>query len=238
MKFWVCLFILFTAGVWTAAENPQVTLQVSGAVSGTIVLELYADQAPITTANFIDYVQSGFYNGLIFHRVIAGFMVQGGGFDPDLNQAATGPAILNESSNRLSNVRGTVAMARTTYADSATSQFFINVANNTGLDYGTRTYDYQYNITAQVGYCVFGEVVSGMDVVDAIAAAATQTEGGMQNVPVNDIIIQSATVSLDAPVCAVRPAGDTNGDCKVNLEDLLQIAQNWLTCNSITSVCD
>ena len=244
MKYWVCFIFLFTAGMWATADNPQVTLQISGGISGTIVLEIYADQAPVTAANFINYVQSGFYDGLIFHRVIADFMIQGGGFDPDLVKQATGPAIINESSNRLSNLRGTVAMARTSEADSATSEFFINVVDNTGdfgLDYGDYNYEYYYyfgKLSAQVGYCVFGEVVSGMDVVDSIAAVTTQTESGMQNVPVNDVIIQSATVTLEAPVCAVKPEGDANGDCRVDLGDLLAVARNWLTCDSVTPVCD
>lgn len=239
MKKWVCLFLLFTAAARAAADNPQVTLQISGGVTGTIVLELYPEQAPVTVANFIDYVQSGFYDGLIFHRVIAGFMIQGGGFDPDLNQMTTGPAIINESSNRLSHVRGTIAMARTTYADSATSQFFINTVDNAFLDYGYIARDpYSGYYYTQVGYCVFGEVISGMSVVDAIAAVATQTEGSMQNVPVTDVIIQSATVTLEAPVCAAQPEGDTNGDCRVDLGDLLVTAQNWLMCDSITPTCN
>ena len=238
MKFLVCFMVILSAAAGLcAADNPQVTLQVSGAVSGTIVLELFPQEAPVTVANFVNYVQSGFYDGLIFHRVIPDFMVQGGGFDSDLVQQTTGPAIINESSNRLSNLRGTIAMARATTADSASSQFFINLVDNTGLDYGTRTYDYQYNITAQVGYCVFGEVLSGMDVVDAIASLETETVGNMQNVPVEDVILHSATVSYIAPVCAQPPVGDATGDCKVDIADLAQIAQDWMTCNSITATC-
>ncbi|MHC4783599.1 MAG: peptidylprolyl isomerase [Planctomycetota bacterium] len=234
------LLIVAIQGLSVAA-NPQVTFQISGAASGSIVIELYADEAPVTVANFIDYVQAGFYDGLIFHRVISGFMVQGGGFDTNLVQQTTGDPIINESSNRLLNLRGKLAMARTTLADTATSQFFINVADNAFLDYGYYSYDYNYNppklIPAQIGYCVFGEVISGMTVVDAIEALPTQSEGGMTDVPVNDVIIQSATISLNVPVCAEKLEGDANGDCSVNFADFVKLAQNWLACNSITSVC-
>jgi peptidyl-prolyl cis-trans isomerase A (cyclophilin A) len=246
MRIWVYLLAILSVVPYVRAANPRVTLQISGAVSGTIVLEIYADQAPVTAANFINYVQSGFYNGLTFHRVIPGFMIQGGGFDTNLVQKATGPAIINESSNRLSNLRGTIAMARTTYTDSATSQFFINVADNPDLDYGyivsvPNAYTLQWVSTAQIGYCVFGRVISGMNVVDAIAAVPTETvstpQGSMANVPVNDVIIQSATVTLQGPVCADKLAGDANGDCRVDLADLALMAQNWMECNSMTSTC-
>lgn len=235
------LSVLFL-GAWLSAANPQVSLQITGGVSGTIVLEIYADKAPVTAANFISYVKNGFYNGLIFHRVIPGFMIQGGGFNTSLVQKTPGAAIINESSNRLSNLRGTIAMARTTAADSATAQFFINHADNPGLDYGYIPIDYNYlppkQNPSQIGYCVFGKVLSGMTVVDAIAAATTTTESGFTDVPVSDIIIQSATVSLTSPVCAAKLAGDANGDCKVNLADFALFAQNWLKCNSILSTCN
>lgn len=228
---------LFCGGVVFAA-NPQVTLQISGGVTGTIVLEIYADKAPVTAANFINYVKSGFYNGLIFHRVIPGFMIQGGGYNTSLVKKTPGASIINESSNRLSNLRGTIAMARTSYADSATSEFFINHADNSFLNYGSLAYDYNNNVFTQVGYCVFGKVLSGLTVVDQIAAVTTRTENGMQNVPENDIIIQTATVSYTAPVCAEKLPGDANGDCKINIGDLALMASNWLKCNSILSTCN
>ena len=217
-------------------DNPEVTLTITGAVQGQIVIELYADKAPVTVENFLNYVQSGFYEGLIFHRVIPGFMIQSGGFDTNLAYKTPGAPIINESSNRLSHVRGTVAMARTTNADTASSQFFINHANNLFLDYGYVGY------SAQIGYCVFGEVLSGMDVVDAIAAVTTHSESNtdgqtMNDVPVDDIIIQSAIITQNVPVCAEKLAGDVNGDCSVNFEDFAKMAENWMACNSITTVC-
>jgi cyclophilin family peptidyl-prolyl cis-trans isomerase len=233
---------LASAGLASAA-NPQVTLQITGAATGSIVLELYHDKAPVTVANFIGYVQSGFYNGLIFHRVINNFMIQGGGFDQNIVQKTTGlgPPIINESSNRLSNLKYTVAMARTAFADSATSQFFINQADNSGyepgLDYGSYVYDshYPYDpIAVGPGYCVFGRVISGMALVDTIAALPTTIE----DVPVNNVVIQSVTVTLNAGVCATKLAGDVDGDCRVDMADYALMAQNWLACNSITSVCN
>jgi cyclophilin family peptidyl-prolyl cis-trans isomerase len=237
IKWFTGVVLSVIAGISSAA-NPQVTLHISGAVSGDIVLEIYADKAPVTAANFISYVQSGFYNGLIFHRVMNNFMIQGGGFDASLTQKTPGAAIINESSNRLSNLRGTIVMARTSYADTATSQFFINLVNNTSLNYGALTYDNYYNVTAQVGYCVFGAVASGMNVVDAIAVLPTTTENGMSNVPVNDVIIQSASVTFNAPICVTKLEGDVDGDCNVDMADFFKLAQNWLACNSITSACN
>jgi cyclophilin family peptidyl-prolyl cis-trans isomerase len=228
------------AGICSAA-NPQVTLHITGAVTGDIVLEIYADKAPVTAANFINYVQTGFYNGLIFHRVMSGFMIQGGGYDTNLVQKATGPAIINESSNRLSHVRGTIGMAKLFDADTATSQFFINHVDNAGLNYGSWAYDIHYTppkpIAVTVGYCVFGKVLNGMDVVDAIAALPTATENGMQYVPVTDVIIESATVTSNAPVCATKLEGDIDGDCNVDFADFVKLAQHWLSCNSIT-ICN
>jgi len=233
MKIKILYFIILSIlpGVLFAA-NPQVTLQISGAVSGNIVLEIYADTAPITAANFIGYINKGYYNGLIFHRVIPGFMIQGGGFNTSLAQKAHDPNIINESSNRLLNVRGTIAMARTSEPDSANSQFFINLADNYWLNYGYVTY---YGAT--VGYCVFGRVVSGMSVVDAISAVATTTEGGMADVPVNDVIIQNAYITLNAPVCKDKLTGDVDKDCNIDLKDFAKMAENWLSCNSIT-ICN
>jgi cyclophilin family peptidyl-prolyl cis-trans isomerase len=238
MKIKILYFIILSIlpGVLFAA-NPQVTLQISGAVTGNIVLEIYADTAPITAANFISYVKKSYYNGLIFHRVIKDFMIQGGGFDTNLVQKAHDPNIINESYNGLSNLRGTIAMARTYEPDSANSQFFINTVNNTSLNYGAIAYDGSSNAYRKVGYCVFGRVVSGMSVVDAISAVTTATESGMPNVPVNDVIIQNAYISLNAPVCKDKLTGDINGDCNVDFEDFAEMAENWLLCNSIT-ICD
>ncbi len=231
------LLVLAAITAVSLAQNPQVTLQISGAVNGNIVIELNAAEAPVTTVNFINYVKSGFYNGLIFHRVINNFMIQGGGYDPNLVLKTPGPAIINESSNGLSNVRGTVAMARTPVPNSATSQFFINQADNTALNYGAIAYDGSNEPYIKVGYCVFGRVISGMNVVDAIAVVPTTTEKGLSNVPVNDVIIHNASVTLDAPVCIVKLEGDIDGDCNVDFADLAMLAANWLECNSLSAAC-
>jgi cyclophilin family peptidyl-prolyl cis-trans isomerase len=233
---------LTAAFLWLAlagslsAANPQVTLHITGAATGDIVLELYQDKAPVTVANFIAYTQSGFYNGLVFHRVINNFMIQGGGFDQSLVQKTTGllAPIINESSNRLPNVRGTLAMARTFAPDTATSQFFINQVDNTSLDYGAIAYDGSSNAYTKVGYCVFGQVISGMALVDTIAALPTTTVGSLLNVPVNNVVIQ--TVTLNTGVCATKLVGDIDGDCRVDMADFALMAQNWLMCNSITTV--
>jgi peptidyl-prolyl cis-trans isomerase A (cyclophilin A) len=153
---------------------------------GEIVVELDAKNAPKSTANFLQYVKSGFYKGTVFHRVIDGFMVQGGGFTADMNQKPTRPSIPLESRNGLSNVRGTLAMARTSVPDSATSQFFINVVDNPRLDAA--------NAADGNGYAVFGKVVSGMDVVDKIRAVPTTSKGMHQNVPVQPVTITEAVV--------------------------------------------
>jgi len=236
-NFVICL-ILTAAGACFAA-NPRVTLHITGAVTGDIVLELDANKTPVTTANFINYVKNGFYNGLIFHRVINNFMIQAGGYDANFAPRTPGAPIVNESFNGLSNLRGTIAMARTNEPHSATSQFFINqkIENNTSLDYNPVVYDDYGNAYSYYGYCVFGQVISGMNIVDAIAVLPTTTKGGMADVPVNNVIIQSATITLNAPVCAQKLTGDFNGDCKVNLLDFKKIAENWLSCNSIT-ICN
>jgi cyclophilin family peptidyl-prolyl cis-trans isomerase len=150
---------------------------------GTIKLELDADKAPLSVQNFLAYVDEGFYDGTVFHRVIPNFMIQGGGMEPGMRQKKTKPAIKNESTNGLSNKRGTVAMARTNVADSATSQFFINVTENGFLD--------RAQSRDGVGYCVFGKVVEGMDVVDKIKAVKTTSKSGHGDVPVTDVVIQS-----------------------------------------------
>ncbi len=159
-----------------AAPAPQVTMKTS---MGDIVIELNPTKAPITSANFLRYVDVGFYSNKIFHRVISNFMIQGGGFTTDLVQASTYPPIKLEVNNGLSNVRGTIAMARTSILDSATSQFYINVVDNTFLD------------TSGGGYAVFGQVVSGMEIVDKIKQVPTTTRSGYSDVPVTNIIILS-----------------------------------------------
>jgi peptidyl-prolyl cis-trans isomerase A (cyclophilin A) len=149
---------------------------------GDIVIELDAAKAPVTVANFLQYVDDGFYDGTIFHRVIADFMVQGGGFTPDMKQKPTRAPIKNEADNGLSNEPYTLAMARTQVVDSATAQFFINVADNVFLDHGQRDF----------GYAVFGRVVDGTDVVDRIAASDTGVKSGMKDVPKADVVIKTA----------------------------------------------
>jgi cyclophilin family peptidyl-prolyl cis-trans isomerase len=165
------------------AGHPHVTLETS---MGKVVLELYPDKAPKTVANFLGYVKSHQYDGEIFHRVIPGFMAQAGGFTPDMKEKATKAPVKNESSNGLSNERGTIAMARTADPDSASAQFFINVANN-----GARGLDYKGPGT---GYAVFGKVIEGMDVVDKIVGVPTTTKGQYSDVPVTPIKIVKATV--------------------------------------------
>lgn len=162
--------------------NPVVILTTS---KGTIEIELDAENAPISTENFLAYVDSGHYDGTIFHRVIPGFMIQGGGFDAEMEQKDTLAPIKNEASNGLKNQRGTLSMARTSEVDSATSQFFINVADNTNLDHTSpdpRGY----------GYAVFAKVTSGMDVVDAIVGVPRGNHGGHGDVPKEPITIESA----------------------------------------------
>jgi len=151
---------------------------------GDITIELYPEKASITVNNFLSYVDEKFYDSTIFHRVIKGFMIQGGGFTPDFQEKATKPPIKNEAGNGLKNKRGTIAMARTAVIDSATSQFFINHANNSFLDH-------RDNSSEGFGYCVFGKVIEGMDVVDAIANAKTMTRSGQSDVPRETIEIIS-----------------------------------------------
>lgn len=154
---------------------------------GTITLELDAEKAPLTVANFLEYVNSGFYNNTIFHRVIDGFMIQGGGFEPGMTQKPTNAQIQNEAANGLKNEAYTIAMARTPDPHSATAQFFINIANNSFLNYSAPT-------TQGFGYCVFGKVVEGQDVVDKIRKVKTGNKAGHSDVPVEDAIIESAEV--------------------------------------------
>lgn len=153
---------------------------------GEITIELNAEKAPITVANFLQYVDNGFYNGTIFHRVIDGFMVQGGGFDSNMKQKESAAEITNEADNGLTNDIYTIAMARTSAPHSASSQFFINVGNNEFLNHTATT-------ASGWGYCVFGKVTAGMDVVDKIRKVATGSRQGHQDVPVENVVIESAT---------------------------------------------
>jgi len=165
-----------------AAPGVRVLLATS---AGNITLQLDAEKAPRSVANFLEYVKAGHYDGTVFHRVIDGFMIQGGGFTPDMVQKPTRAPIPLEARNGLKNERGTIAMARTSAPDSATSQFFINVVDNQSLDYPNPDGN---------GYAVFGKVVAGMDVVDKIRAVETTTVGGRPNVPVKPVLIRSATI--------------------------------------------
>lgn len=180
----ICCFTLLSTSTWAnqvkaKSENPHVLLSTN---VGDIELELYPQKAPVSVENFLNYVNSGFYNNTIFHRVISNFMIQGGGFTEDMTQKPTQPSIKNEADNGLRNDRGTIAMARTFDVNSATSQFFINVKNNDYLNHSQRDF----------GYAVFGKVVSGMDVVDKIADTRTTLRMGSSDVPVQSIIILSA----------------------------------------------
>lgn len=154
---------------------------------GTIEIELDAAKAPATVENFLQYVKDGFYDGTIFHRVIDGFMIQGGGLEPGMKQKNTREPIKNEADNGLKNERGTLAMARTNDPHSATAQFFINVADNAFLNFRSATAD-------GWGYCVFGRVVNGMDVVDAIRGVATTSKSYYQDVPAEDVVIEKVEI--------------------------------------------
>ncbi|WP_312762557.1 peptidylprolyl isomerase [Stutzerimonas balearica] len=154
---------------------------------GDIVLKLFEDKAPETTANFKEYVKSGHYDGTVFHRVISNFMIQGGGFEPGMKQKATRKPIKNEANNGLSNKTGTIAMARTMEPHSASAQFFINVKDNDFLDHSAPT-------VQGWGYAVFGEVVEGMDVVEKIKNVPTTMKSGHQDVPVDNVVIEKAEI--------------------------------------------
>jgi peptidyl-prolyl cis-trans isomerase A (cyclophilin A) len=173
---------LTLCGTALAAGNPIVLMDTS---LGKIKIELYAKEAPVSVKNFLEYVHSGFYNDTIFHRVINGFMIQGGGFTAEMKQKPTRAAIKNEAANGLKNDRGAIAMARTGFPDSATSQFFINVVNNDGLNRPKPD---------GFGYAVFGKVISGMDVVDKIKSVRTGYKMGMGDVPDTPVVIKSVTV--------------------------------------------
>jgi cyclophilin family peptidyl-prolyl cis-trans isomerase len=178
------------------AAGPVVVLETS---MGRIRIGLNKDKAPVTVNNFIQYVRSGHYDGVIFHRVIPGFMIQGGGFEADMTERPTRPSIRNEARNGLRNLRGTIAMARTNAPDSATAQFFVNLKDNASLDFGIRG----------AGYAVFGEVLEGMDVVDKIALVPTGTKGAFGDVPTIPIVIKRAreeAATAPAPAISKPPA--------------------------------
>lgn len=176
------MFIVISSGVFAAA-NPVVLMNTS---MGEIEIELFQDKAPLTVANFLMYVNKGFYNGTIFHRVIGNFMVQGGGFMPGMKEKGTSAPVKNEAGNGISNKRGTVAMARTMDVHSATAQFFINVVDNPFLDYKSPTNE-------GFGYCVFGRVIKGMDTVDKIRKVQTGNHGFFQDVPLKDVVINKVS---------------------------------------------
>ena len=179
----VFMFVGGMVGVVGAAEKKSVVLMKTSL--GNIKIELMQRESPITVKNFLSYVEAGYYSGTILHRVIPGFMVQGGGFTSDMKVKKTGQPIKNEASNGLKNDRGTIAMARTSAPDSATSQFFINLVNNDNLN---------RPMPDGHGYAVFGKVIEGMDVVDRIASVSTGVTMGFPNVPKTPVVIKSITV--------------------------------------------
>ena len=182
----IAIFTVFFCSISTAGQpdSPKVHLKTT---KGDIVIELNAAAAPRTVANFLSYVNNGHYDGTIFHRVIKGFMIQGGGFSADMRQKSTGSPIQNEADNGLKNTVGTIAMARTPNPHSATAQFFINVKDNDFLDHRGKTVE-------GWGYCVFGKVIEGMETVSVIENSPTGMRAGHQDVPTEPIIIMQATV--------------------------------------------
>ncbi len=182
------LFLTSTPSFATENKMSESSTKIKLTTSlGDIIIKLNAEKAPISSANFLTYVNEGFYNGTIFHRVIPGFMAQGGGFDTSFNQKPVHASIKNEADNGLLNKRGTLAMARTNVPDSATAQFFINYKDNSFLNYTSST-------ASGWGYAVFAEVVEGMDIVDEMAKQPTGNRDGHQDVPKTDIIVEKAEV--------------------------------------------
>ncbi len=173
----------FAASAAPAGGNPVVVMKTS---MGTVKIELYPDKAPATVKNFLQYVDDGFYAGTIFHRVIDGFMIQGGGFDKEMTKKTTRAPIPNEAKTGVKNATGTIAMARTSDPNSATAQFFINVRDNAPLDY-------RDDSVQGIGYCAFGKVIEGMDVVNKIKAVPTGVKAGMKDVPTTPVVIESVT---------------------------------------------
>ena len=181
------LYVVMTVGASTASaqDNPVVVMETS---LGNITIELLPEDAPVTVENFLAYANDGYYEGTVFHRVIRGFMIQGGGMTADLTPKATRPPIQNEARNGVSNARGTLAMARTNVIDSATAQFFINTVDNAG------SLDHRSLDPSGYGYAVFGRVTDGMDIVDKIEGVTTQSQGPYSDVPVEPIVINAVTV--------------------------------------------
>jgi len=179
------LAAVLTLGAATAFAGPKVKIETS---MGDIVVELDRDKAPKSVKNFLNYVRQGYYNGTIFHRVINGFMIQGGGLTEDMQQKPAGEPIENEAPNGLKNKKYTIAMARTNAVHSATSQFFINVEDNASLDFKSNT-------QGGYGYAVFGKVIRGQDVVDKIKGVPTGSKGGHRDVPVTPVFIKNATIA-------------------------------------------
>lgn len=187
MKHLLAASLLVFAGLARAADPAALPVVVFETSAGPIVIEVFTDKAPVSAKNFISYVKAGFYDGTIFHRVIPGFVIQGGGFTEDMIRKPTREPIANEADNGLKNLRGSLSMARTPDPESATSQFFINLADNAYLDYTEPTMQ-------GWGYAVFARVVEGMEVVDEIAASETGVVEGMPDVPLTPIIVTSATL--------------------------------------------
>ena len=179
----VLLPLLAAFTVSAQSPSPRVAVKTS---MGTFTIELHEKEAPETVRNFLAYVDEGFYAGTSFHRVIDGFMIQGGGFDGTMTKKATRAPIVNEAGNKLKNTVGTVAMARTGEPNSATAQFFVNVVDNAGLDYRDSSRE-------GIGYCVFGKVVQGMDVVEQIKGVPTGVKNAMRDVPTTPVVIESVT---------------------------------------------
>ena len=182
--FFAAVLLLLPQGAHAQKESSVIELHTS---KGLIVVELDHEKAPVTAANFKQYVEEGFYDGVIFHRVIKGFMIQGGGMTPDMGEKKTRASIKNEANNGLPNSKYTIAMARTNDPHSASAQFFINSTNNTFLNHSAPT-------PQGWGYCVFGKVIEGQDVVDAIANVTTLTKGWHENVPVEPVVIEKAVL--------------------------------------------
>jgi cyclophilin family peptidyl-prolyl cis-trans isomerase len=174
----LCLALVPACSTGPSGPNPVVEMDTT---LGPVKIELFQDKAPVSVKNFLGYVDEKFYDGTIFHRVIPGFMIQGGGFEPGMREKNTGPMIRNESDNGLKNQRGTLAMARLPQPDTATAQFFINVVDNPGLDAKS----------GRDGYAVFGKVIEGMDVVDRIKEVKTGDRARHENVPLEDVVIKS-----------------------------------------------
>jgi len=190
LKYRFLVFIFLLGGMFMSApaeaKNNHTVVRMETS-KGDIIIELFDHEAPKTVSNFLGYVEDGFYEGTIFHRIIQNFMIQGGGFEVGLKQKSTREPIPNEATETLSNVRGTIAMARTSDINSATAQFFINTVNNPALDHKNKTQQ-------GYGYAVFGKVITGLDVVDAIAGVKTGSSGYFQDVPKDDVIITKVSV--------------------------------------------